>query len=74
MHFFYCFSLFFLGVFSRINASYPIDYYWLWTPEEWEWTKANKTNPIVSNTNNDILAGLKAPENYFNFKLASCES
>lgn len=23
------------GIFERINRKYPIDYYWLWTPERW---------------------------------------
>jgi hypothetical protein len=26
------------GVFGRIHAAYPVDYYWLWTPEAWVWT------------------------------------
>ena len=25
------------GMFRRIMAAYPIDYYWLWTPEGWTW-------------------------------------
>ena len=37
-----------------------------------QWAKLNKTNQMVSNTINDILAALKAPENHFNFKLATC--
>lgn len=26
------------GIFERIARAYPIDYYWLWTPEWWHWT------------------------------------
>ncbi len=26
------------GMFKRIAKSYPIDYYWLWTPEGWTWS------------------------------------
>ncbi len=25
------------GTFTRIARAYPIDYYWLWTPEGWTW-------------------------------------
>ena len=25
------------GIFRRIMAAYPIDYYWVWTPESWTW-------------------------------------
>ena len=26
------------GMFTRIKRAYPIDYYWLWTPEGWTWS------------------------------------
>eukprot|EP01084_Bolivina_argentea_P307952 532357_1 len=51
------------GIFSRINSSYPIDYYWLWTPENWEWQKVNQSNPIVMESINDILTAYKALNN-----------
>lgn len=25
------------GIFSRIKATHPLDYYWFWTPEDWTW-------------------------------------
>ncbi|HVN58190.1 MAG TPA: hypothetical protein VMT63_07840 [Bacteroidales bacterium] len=25
------------GIFTRITKTYPLDYYWLWTPEYWTW-------------------------------------
>lgn len=25
------------GVFERIKATHPLDYYWIWTPEGWTW-------------------------------------
>ena len=25
------------GMFDRITKAYPLDYYWLWTPEYWTW-------------------------------------
>ena len=27
----------FEGIFSRIKQAYPLDYFWLWTPESWTW-------------------------------------
>jgi len=30
-------ELLYEGMFRRIMAAYPIDYYWLWTPEPWTW-------------------------------------
>lgn len=29
------------GIFSRIAAAYPIDYYWFWTWEGWTWSDAS---------------------------------
>ncbi len=29
------------GMFRRIGRAYPIDYYWLWTPEGWTWHGAS---------------------------------
>jgi hypothetical protein len=26
------------GMFSRIKATHPLDYYWFWTPEDWTWS------------------------------------
>ena len=25
------------GMFERIKRTHPLDYYWLWTPEDWTW-------------------------------------
>ena len=30
-------QLFYEGVFQHIERSYPLDFYWIWTPEDWEW-------------------------------------
>jgi len=27
------------GIFRRIHKTYPLDYYWLWTPERWTWSE-----------------------------------
>ncbi len=29
------------GIFKRISQVYPVDYYWLWTPEGWTWSGNN---------------------------------
>ena len=40
------------GMFSRIQKTYPIDYYWLWTPEDWTWKGTTDSN--VAKTENDM--------------------
>jgi len=59
------------GMFQRIARLYPVDYYWLWTPEEWTW-KGNNPGQFAETTA-DIqaaLAALKALDNPFT--LATC--
>jgi hypothetical protein len=46
------------GMFRRIAATYPIDYYWLWTPEDWTWG-GNKPEQF-ENTRKDIQAAVDA--------------
>ncbi len=59
------------GIFSRIMRAYPIDYYWLWTPEAWTWE--GTTHEQVDQTLRDIeyarqaLGNISAP-----FSLATC--
>jgi len=40
------------GIFSRIKKTYPIDYYWLWTPEDWTWKGASDAD--VAKTEKDM--------------------
>ena len=59
------------GIFRRIVAIDPVDYYWLWTPENWTWS--GNTADQLASTTDDIEAaadGLKAAGN--TFKLATC--
>ena len=49
------------GMFRRIAALYPVDYYWLWTPETWTWG-GNKPEQFQA-TVNDIQAALDALKN-----------
>jgi len=59
------------GMFRRIAATHPLDYYWLWTPEEWTW-KGNKPEQFQS-TATDIQAALAALDSLGKpFTLATC--
>ncbi|MFI5378224.1 MAG: malectin domain-containing carbohydrate-binding protein [Tepidisphaerales bacterium] len=46
------------GMFRRIAQVYPLDYYWLWTPEDWTWG-GNKPQQFAA-TACDIQAALDA--------------
>lgn len=59
------------GMFQRIAASHPIDYYWFWTPEGWTW-EGTKTAQIAATTN-DLMAAIAAAKNVdAPFRLATC--
>ncbi len=59
------------GMFARIERACPVDYYWLWTPEDWTW-RGNKPNEL-EDTKRDIQAALDAAEALGNpFTLATC--
>ena len=46
------------GMFERIKKLYPVDYYWLWTPENWTWD-GNKPEEFKA-TEQDLKAAIKA--------------
>ena len=59
------------GMFKRIARAYPIDYYWLWTPEGWTW--GGNTEDDVKATVRDIQAALSGLDAIGKpFKLATC--
>jgi hypothetical protein len=59
------------GMFSRIKKTYPIDYYWLWTPEDWTWKGVSDEN--VAKTEKDmLLASEVLNEMGKPFQLATC--
>lgn len=59
------------GTFRRIKQTYPIDYYWLWTPEDWTWRGA--TDAQVRATVDDLHAAVAAARNVdAPFTLATC--
>lgn len=59
------------GMFYRIKKAYPIDYFWLWTPEAWTWYGASDSS--VADTEKDIVIAynaLKSSKSPFDF--ATC--
>ena len=46
------------GMFQWITKNYPIDYYWLWTPENWTW--GGNTKADNQHTRNDINSAISA--------------
>ena len=59
------------GMFARIAETYPLDYYWFWTPESWTW--GNPKDEEVAATVADLKAALAAVEKVGSpFTLATC--
>ena len=59
------------GIFSRIQKTYPIDYYWLWTPEGWTWQGAMDAD--VAKTEKDMKLAHEVLNEMGNpFQLATC--
>jgi hypothetical protein len=59
------------GIFNRAAEAYPLDYYWLWTPEGWTWSGVKEEE--IKATMDDLAgaiaarAKVRAP-----FSLATC--
>ncbi len=59
------------GIFSRIQKAYPIDYYWLWTPENWTWSDVEDKE--VAKAERDMQLAREVLEEMGNpFTLATC--
>jgi len=59
------------GIFQRIAQSYPIDYYWLWTPEDWTWHGAKPA--AIAATKADLQLAVDALKEIGSpFQLATC--
>jgi len=58
------------GIFERIKRAHPLDYYWIWTPEDWTWNgnSINEMDQTIEDVNIALqaLKGMEAP-----FKLAT---
>jgi len=61
------------AMFKRIEVTYPIDYYWLWTPEGWQWKDVKVTDPIVQQAVADMKEAYRAiHDTNVSFRLATC--
>lgn len=59
------------GMFRRIMACHPLDYYWFWTPEGWTWHGVSEEQ--VQATINDLELAIAAAEAVeVPFTLATC--
>jgi hypothetical protein len=64
-------QLLYRGMFEWVKKNYPIDYYWLWTPEDWTWRE--NTAEELTRTRMDLLAAHRAAaEANVPFTLATC--
>ena len=59
------------GIFQRAAKAYPIDYYWLWTPENWTWRDV-KPEQVVTTTNDLAVAYSALKKASVLFQLATC--
>ena len=58
------------GIFRRIMAAHPLDFYWIWTPESWTWNGNSERD--MGATVADIRLALEALENvHAPFRLAT---
>ncbi|MCX6876005.1 MAG: malectin domain-containing carbohydrate-binding protein [Verrucomicrobia bacterium] len=59
------------GIFKRLARAFPVDYYWLWTPEDWTWG-GNQPGQLEK-TRDDLRAALGALADLGHpFPLATC--
>ncbi len=59
------------GIFRRATRAYPLDYYWLWTPEDWTWSGTK--DETVKATMDDLFAAIAAHKQVDpSFSLATC--
>lgn len=61
----------YLGIFQRAAKAYPIDYYWLWTPEHWTWQDV-KPEHVTTTTNDLAIAYAALKKSGATFQLATC--
>ncbi|HEX9185463.1 MAG TPA: malectin domain-containing carbohydrate-binding protein, partial [Vicinamibacteria bacterium] len=64
-------ELLYEGMFRRIAQSYPLDYFWFWTPEGWTWegVKDEEVKATVEDLRRALAAAQKAN---VPFALATC--
>ncbi|MEI8373601.1 MAG: hypothetical protein WCJ35_12310 [Planctomycetota bacterium] len=59
------------STFRRIMASHPLDYYWIWTPEDWTWA-GNKPQQYETTVRDLKLAYEVSKKVNAPFQLATC--
>ena len=59
------------GLFTRLNQAYPLDYYWLWTDENWTWSDADEKT-IKAVVDDGLTALAAAADAQVPFALATC--
>eukprot|EP01060_Flectonema_neradi_P001664 TRINITY_DN10_c2_g2_i2.p1 TRINITY_DN10_c2_g2~~TRINITY_DN10_c2_g2_i2.p1 ORF type:complete len:818 (+),score=150.23 TRINITY_DN10_c2_g2_i2:72-2456(+) len=48
------------GMFTRLQKTIPsLDWYWVWTPEAWEWGSMNSSNPVFTNAVDDLKIAMQ---------------
>jgi hypothetical protein len=59
------------GLLSRIQKAYPLDYYWLWTDENWTWSDVDEktVRSVVDDAQTALAAALEVR---VPFSLATC--
>jgi len=59
------------GMFERIAAAYPVDYFWFWTNEGWTWDDASPE--AIDAVTTDLAMGIEAWRDVApSFRLATC--
>ena len=51
------------GVFTRLQKRVPdLDWYWIWTPEAWEWSQVGASDPLFQQATEDLQAAMAAKQ------------
>eukprot|EP00656_Telonema_subtile_P000400 TRINITY_DN10184_c0_g1_i4.p1 TRINITY_DN10184_c0_g1~~TRINITY_DN10184_c0_g1_i4.p1 ORF type:complete len:491 (+),score=118.53 TRINITY_DN10184_c0_g1_i4:185-1657(+) len=51
------------GIFTRLMKRMPsLDWYWIWTPEAWEWGKMTSHDPVFTDAIDDLSAAMAAKD------------
>ena len=60
------------GIFRRIMATHPLDYFWLWTPEGWQWYGNNIEAVLQDHCRHTRWRSMRPRDVGAPFKLATC--
>jgi hypothetical protein len=59
------------GLFTRLKQAYPLDYYWLWTDENWTWSDADEKT-VKAVVDDGLTALAAAADAQVPFAMATC--